>query len=393
LICSSNEKKTKRGWYPLERTSDVIVVGAGIVGSVLAYLLAHSGRSVRMLDRGLSGGEASGARAGLLTTVAEGSGKGPYLDLSVQGLAEMRTIIQQLEEETGIDCWLECHPLYRIATNEQERDMMFALYQERRQLGGQEEWLEPEQVRREQPLLSPRVTGAMRSPQEYHVTPGLLLKAVLQAARQRGVLVQENTAVTAFLTEGQRVIGVAAGMEHYYAEHVILANGAWSPELLKLVGIDLPVTPLRGQMLVVSLAGFALPCLINTARGYLVPKKDGRIVVGATQEHAGFAKEITVAGITHLLKVLSAVPALVQARIHDTFVGLRPMSSDGMPLIGPLPGWEGLHVATGHAQHGILLSGITGRMMTAYLNGEDPGELWRHFQVQRVLTCKAETEV
>lgn len=377
----------------MERTSDVLVIGAGIVGSMLAYLLACSGRSVRLLDRGRPGGEASGAKAGLLTTVAEGSGKGPYLDLSVQGLTEMQKIIQQLQDETGIDCWLECHPLYRIATNERERDMMFARYQELCEQGGLEEWLEPEQVRREQPFFSPRITGAMRSPKEYHVAPALLLKAVLQSARQRGVIVQENTAVTAFLTEGRRVIGVDTGTECYFADHVILANGAWSPELLKLVDIDLPVIPLRGQMLGISLPGFELPCLINTARGYLVPKRDGHIVVGATQENAGFAKEITIAGISHLLKVLSVVPALVQAKMNYTFVGLRPMSSDGMPLLGPLPGWEGLHVTTGHAQHGILLSGITGRMMTAYLNGEDPGELWQHFHVQRVLKRKAETEV
>lgn len=377
----------------MKRTSDVLIIGAGIVGSMLACLLAWSGRSVRLLDRGQSGGEASGARAGLLTTVAEGSGKGPYLDLSVQGLTEMKKVIQQVQDETGMDCRLEFHPLYRIATNEQERDMMFARCQELRDQGGAEEWLEPELLRREEPFFSPRIAGAMRSPKEYHVTPALLLKAMLQSARQRGVILQEHTAVTGFLTEGRRVIGVDTGTEHYFADHVILANGAWSPELLKRVDIDLPVTPLRGQMMSISLPEFELPCLINTPRGYLVPKKDGQIVVGATQEKAGFAKEITIGGISHLLKVLSVVPALVKARMNDTFVGLRPMSSDGMPLLGPLPEWEGLHVTTGHAQHGILLSGITGRMMTAYLNGEDPGALWPHFQVQRVLKGKAETEV
>ncbi|EGK12453.1 hypothetical protein HMPREF9374_1520 [Desmospora sp. 8437] len=376
----------------MDRTSDVLIIGAGIVGSMLAYLLAQKGGSVRLLDRGQPGGEASGATAGLLTTVAEGSGKGPYLDLSVQGLTEMQEILPQLQAETGMDCWLESHPLYRVATNEQERDMMFSRYRELRDQGGGEEWREPEQLRREQPVFSPRLTGAIYSPKEYHVTPALLLKALLQSIRQRGGVVQENTKVINFLMEGRRVIGADTGGERYYADHVVLANGVWSPELLQLIGMDLPVIPLRGQLLGIALPSFQLPCLINTPRGYLVPKKDGHIVVGATQEKAGFAKEVTIAGISHLLKVLSTVPALVQARMDYTFVGLRPMSRDGMPLLGPLPGWEGLSVTTGHAQHGILLSGITGRMMTAYLNGEDPGGLWKHFQVQRVLQEKAETE-
>jgi glycine oxidase len=372
----------------MERTSDIIVIGAGIVGAMLAYRLACEGRTVRLIDRGQPGGEASGAKAGLLTTVAEGSGKGPYLDLSVQGLVEIRKTIEELQAETGIDCWLERHPLYRVATNEQEREMMVDKWQGLREQGGMDEWLEAEDLFREQPVFSRRLTGAIRSREEYHVTPARLMEAVVAALHKCGVMLQTNTDIVSLLTEGQRVVGVESTHERYYADEVVLANGAWSPELLKPLGFALPVTPLRGQMIGISLPDFTLPCLINTARGYLVPKQDGHIVVGATQENAEFEKEITLLGLSHLLRVLSVIPELGPSKLCYTFVGLRPMSKDGMPLLGPLPGWEGIHVTTGHAQHGILLSGITAKMMSAALNGQDPGDLWSHFQVTRLFASQ-----
>lgn len=366
--------------------TDVIVVGGGVIGGMLTYWLARSGRTVRLLERGLPGQEASGAFAGLLTTSAEGSDEGPYLSLSRQALTTMRETVARLEAETGLDIGLVCSPLYRVATGEQERATLYAHWQRLQQRGERATWLEPGNLPGEAPALSSRITGAICSPEEYHLVPALLLDAALKSAQHLGATVQCHTEVHALLTQGDRIIGVEAEGTRYFAEHIILANGAWSPSLLRPLKLQLAVSPQKGQMLGLVCRDYSLSSIINTAWGYIVPKPDNTIVVGATREDSGFAKHITVAGMAHLLRAIAVLPPLMQSTIAYTFVGLRPLSRDGMPLLGPIPGWQGLHAATGHSQHGILLAAITAQMLTQYINGEDPGELWPAFQVARALS-------
>ncbi|HEX7734154.1 MAG TPA: FAD-dependent oxidoreductase [Ktedonobacteraceae bacterium] len=370
----------------MKTTSDVIIVGAGIVGCMLAYWLRKSGRSVLLFERGQPGQEASGAYAGLLSPAAEGHVEGPYASLSRQGLAALRETVAILQDETGLDAGLACAPLFRVATSKQEGEVLYQYWQKQRTLGGSATWLEASEVLAAEPAFSPRIIGAMRSPEEYHLMPRCLLPAVVAAGQLRGVRMLAGTAVSRLLTRGQRVIGVEAGGTIYQTEQVVLASGAWSPALLQPLGLELAVAPKRGQMLTIVCPDFPLAFIVNTAWGYLVPKSDRSIVVGATQEDAGFVKAVTMSGIAQLLRVLSVLPPLMHATLQQTFTGLRPMSADGMPLLGPVPGWEGLCVATGHSQHGILLSDITARMVTAHLNGENPGEHWADFQVARALT-------
>lgn len=374
-------------------TTDTIIVGAGIIGSMLAYWLGKSGRSVRLLERNLPGQEASGSRAGLLTTIAEGNGSGAYLDLSRQGLQTLLETVHEVEQETGLDVGLVGMPLFRIANSAEEREVLHRFWQSQRDQGGKAEWLDQEALRAAIPGISTRVVGAIGSLKEYHLVPSQLLQALLTAAQQRyRVKLQTGVQVQRLLVKGQRVVAVEAGGQVYQADQIVLASGAWTPFLLRPLGLHLKVAPQKGQMLGLSPRKGSLSCMINTAWGYIVPKPDGSVVVGATQEDAGFDKEITPAGLAHLLRILSVLPSLMQSTLRYTFVGLRPRSEDGMPLLGTLANWDGIYIATGHSQHGFLLSDISARMLTAYLNGEEPGPLWPAFQVTRAVVPIDEKE-
>jgi glycine oxidase len=354
---------------------------------MLAYWLGRSGRSVRLLERGQPGQEASGAYAGLLTTIAEGSGDGPYLRLSQQGLLSLQETIGTLEEETGIDIGLVHGELVRVAASKEEGAKLHSYWQQQREQGSSSEWWLQETLRAREAAFSPRVEGAIYSAREYHVVPARLLQATLTAAQRYGVKLETEIAVTRLLTDGKRVIGVEETTgRKYLAGQVVLASGAWTGILVKQLGVQLQLVPQRGQMLILAPHDFSLSFIVNTAWGYIVPKPDGTVVVGATQENVGFVKEVTAAGIAHLLRILTVLPPLMQCAIVQTFVGLRPVSVDGMPLLGPVPGWDGLFLATGHSQHGILLSDITARMLAAHLNGEDAGELWPAFQAKRAVS-------
>jgi glycine oxidase len=376
---------------PMKKTSDILVVGAGVVGAMLTYHLAKQGCNVRLIERTQPGTEASGAYAGLLTTVAEGSGQGPYLELSKQALNTLLDTVDTLQEETGIDVGLEHHPLYRVATNAEERESLLHSINILKKQDSDTSWCEANDLLQESKLFSPRLFGAIRSNKEYHLTPSLLLKAIIKGIEQHDSIITTDARVTGLLKEGKRIVGVSTEYDHYFADQVVLASGSWTPELLKTLNLNLRVKPIAGQMLKISTPDLQLPFIVNTPRGYLVPKLfEQSVVIGATQEDKGFKKEITMAGITHLIRVMSTIPSLVHSSLHSTFVGLRPTSFDGMPLLGPVPDWEGLTLSTGHSQHGILLSDLTARMVSASLLGRDTGDLWQHFLVDRGLQSLTE---
>lgn len=373
----------------MNKRTDVIIIGAGIIGTMLAYHLAKSGRSVRLLEKTSPGQEASGAFAGLLTTIAEGDEAGPYLTLSQVSLQTSRETIQQVEEETGLTTGLQCVPLYRMASTSQEQEKLYQYWQRQQRQGGHDEWLDGPTLRARLPESSPRLLGAIYAPAEYHVTPALLINALLTAAKQHGVIIQPQSNVTRLLAQGQRITSVQVDEQIYEAQDTILAAGAWTPQLLQPLSVQLPVTPKKGQMLVLSCPDSSLSSIITAHAGYIVPKPDGTVVVGATYEDAGFNKEMTVGGLAQLLRILSAYPLLMRGTIRHFFAGLRPMSPDGMPLLGPLPSWDHLLIATGHSQHGILLADVTARLTTSYLNGEDVDALWTQFQVSRAVSTQA----
>lgn len=354
--------------------TDVVVVGGGAVGCAIAWELTKRGVSVALLEARRVAGESSGVAAGMLTPLAESPRPGPFTDLAIAALRGYAAVASELREASGVDIEYTPSGVLRVAiTEEQELTAQSAL-EWQRGLGLPLHWIDAAELRAKEPGITPEARGALYSPEEGHVRAQRLTLALGIAAAHRGAQVRQGTPVTGLLTDGHRITGVRTAGGDVHVAHVVLAAGAWTGQLVAGLGTTLPVRPVKGQLL--SLAALPVPLqnvVYASGVGYLVPKADGTIIVGATQEEAGFDTRVTVQGIHGLLEGAAALaPGLGNAEVRDLWAGLRPGSSDATPILGPLPGWDGITVATGHFRNGILLAPITGRLIAQLVTGEKP---------------------
>jgi glycine oxidase len=362
------------------------VVGGGIIGCATADALARSGARVTLFERGVPGGEASSAAAGMLTAL----GGGPrtlYQDLAVASWRLYPEVAADLRERTGIDVELVRRgTLYPAFTN---RDVADALGWLSHPLAGEfgVAVLDADEVRAREPALSPKVHGALFVAGDHWVNNQRLVTAYAQAAALAGVSLLTGTEVTRILTGGGRARGVVADGEQIGADVVLLAAGAWSGELAASFGARLPVGPSRGQ--VVALAHIP-PVLTHCVHGdevYLVPRPSGELLVGATVERVGFRREVTARGIHGLLaEAIELVPALGDRAIARTWFGFRPWAPDGLPILGPWPDVAGLFVATAHFRSGIMLAPITARLMAEWILAGRPSIAVPDFRPDRFVT-------
>jgi len=349
--------------------ADVVVVGGGVIGCAIAYYLTQAGVGVTIVERGEIGGEASGAAAGMLAPLSESPRPGPFVDLCLTSLRLFPALADALREETGIDIEYLPSGILRVALSEDEEGELHHRLEWQSALGGSLslEWVDGEALRRLEPRLG-RARGALYSPQEHQVSAGRLTQALAQAAARRGAVIQQGVAVTGLLANGRRVVGVGTSAGRVSGGHVVLAAGPWTGAFGRRLGVPLPVRPVRGQML--AFADFALPLrhIVWGEAAYLVPKANGFLFVGATVEDVGFRSGTTVRGQSALRRsARSLVPSLAHSEVASSWAALRPGSPDGLPILGPVPGWDGLSVAGGHYRNGILLAPITGRLMAQLL--------------------------
>ncbi|GAA4727045.1 glycine oxidase ThiO [Brevibacillus fulvus] len=349
--------------------ADCLIIGGGIIGLSLAYELSRRQMAVTLIEQGEWGGQASSAAAGMLAPLKEFSQPGPLLDLGIASLAAYPEWVATLEQTTGGRVQLALDGLLTVALTEAEREALQAKYQWQRAAGYDLSWLEGEQLREVEPFVSADALAAIYSPGEGHINNQLLLQTLLAACLQQGVILKQGVAVTGLIQPRRgQIAGVVTTEGEMLADHTVIAAGAWSGLLVTQLGLSLPVRPVRGQVAAVSASGFPLKKVIFGANGYLAPKKDGRIVIGATEDEAGYRKEVTLEGLAKISNgVLAYVPQLRQAAFLQAWAGLRPATADGLPILGPLTGWEGISFATGHFRNGILLSPITARLLADWL--------------------------
>jgi glycine oxidase len=360
--------------------ADVVVVGGGIIGLSLAWQLAREGVSVVVLERGQIGGQATGAAAGMLAPLAEAREPSPFVALALASLHLYPGIAAALHEAIGLDVELRGPGMLRVALTDGEAEALRQEWAWQREAGLRMEWLTGQEARRLEPALAPEVRAAIFSPEERHVEPRRLVRAWGLAAAARGVRVREGTAATGFETRrggadrsapgsaANRVTAVLTGETRTPCGALVVAGGAWSGEVAGCLGARLPVFPVRGQILALACLPPPVRHTIYTHTGYLVPKADGRIVVGATEDRAGFDARPTASGMGRLLTMAPALaPALAEAPFESAWAGLRPATADRLPLLGPLPGWENVVLATGHYRNGILLAPITAERLAEYI--------------------------
>ena len=357
----------------MQYQADVIVVGGGVIGCSIAFYLSREGVSVTLIDRdGLAAG-ASGVAAGMLTPVAEHVEGGPLYDLGLASLAMFPDTLQVVHSESGIDPEYVTSGTLRVAFAEDEAEALKSIIP-RVTPKVEADWLTETEVQSIEPKLSQEILGGLFTPGERQVrglrlTQGFAQAASAQPGRTKFLF---GTQVMGLTYMGERVTGVRlSDGTSLSADHVVIAAGSWSGQLTEDLPsgdfgahVRVPVRPVRGQLVNLHSA----PRLIRTnvwwGKHYLTPKVDGTTVVGATQEEAGFDTRSTAEGVVDLLTAgLRMLPELAYARMDGVSVGLRPGTPDDMPIIGRVPGYEGIWLATGHFRSGILLSPITGQII------------------------------
>jgi glycine oxidase len=353
--------------------ADVVVVGAGIVGLSAARALAGEGARVVVVERGQPGAEASSAAAGWLAVQAEADEGWPLLDVALRARARHPALAAELEAETGHSVELVHHGTLDLAfTDEDERALERRLLWQRASGLPVESW-GAEELRRAERSVSPAASRALFFPEDGSVDNVLLTRALAASAAARGVTVLSDRAVTGLVVENGRVAGVRAGASTLRAPVVIEALGAWSAALAGDPQPP-PVEPVRGQILAFDAPPGTLRHVVCTARGYVVPRRSGRLLAGSTLERAGFIKEVTAEGRDTIRRIVAEIaPLLADVPAADSWAGLRPGTPDGLPVVGP-GAVPGLFHATGLYRNGILLGPLVGESVARLARGQ-PAEI------------------
>jgi glycine oxidase len=359
---------------------DVLVVGGGVIGVSITEQLAGEGLDVWLLEAESTGSGASGAAAGMLAPIGEADGDSPLLRLGLESLPRFEALCERLRDETGIDPELEQSGLLHVAFSPAELEALERKHQGLERLAKEERGpggsaLELELVGADSPRLRAHdlarpVAGGLWSPREAHLRPPLLVRALEASARARGARVESGARVHRLRVEGGRVVGVESSLGTVPAGSVVLAAGVGTPELLRssrLRGTRLAaeaIEPVRGQILSLEATLPRLSSIVWGAGIYLVRKRDGRWVIGATEERVGFDRRVTVGGVSWLLERAQRVfPALSEASFGAAWAGLRPVSRDRLPSIGGCREHPGLYLASGHGRNGVLLAPVTARLI------------------------------
>lgn len=352
---------------------DVVIVGGGTIGLAIAWRAQQRGLRTLVLDAGEPG--AWQVAAGMLAPVTEANfGEDDLLRLGLEGAARFEAFCAELAEAAGRDPGLHRSGTLVVARDSDEADVLDRLHELQRSLGLDVERLRPSQARRAEPALAPTVRLALDAPGDHSVEPRALAAALAEAVERAGGEVRGRCRVQGLTVTNERVTGVRlAGGETLSAKAVVIAAGVWSSGLEGLPeAARVPVRPVKGQIL--RLRDPQGPGLvmrtIRTSTTYLVPRPDGRYVLGASMEERGWDPVPTAGGVFELVRDMSeVVPGVLEMEIEELGVGLRPGSPDNLPSIGPGV-LHGLHWATGHFRNGILLTPLTADLVAAGLMGE-----------------------
>jgi glycine oxidase len=354
---------------------DAVVVGGGVLGLACAWRATRRGLRVRVLERDRPGAGASHVAAGMLAPVGEANwGEEALMRLGLASARAWPGFATELAADSGLEVGYEAHGALHVALDRDEAEELRRRFELMESLDLGAEWLRPHSLRDLEPGLAPACTAGVHAPAEAAVDPDLLLAALTAAVERCGGQVLIEAEVTDLLTEDRRLLGVitADGREHR-AEHVVLAAGAWSGAAPWLPPFARPpVRPVKGQILTLRGNPDQPVCqrIVVSERVYLVPRPDGRLIVGATVEERGFDIQVTAGGVHELLReAYRALPDVAELEFVQALAALRPGTPDNAPLIGP-GALNGLVLATGHYRNGILLAPISAEAVAASLAQE-----------------------
>lgn len=359
--------------------ADVLILGGGVIGLSLAYELAVKGLRPRVLDRERAGGQSSWAAAGILPPCSLRMHAAPadwLAGFSNQLHAEWSA---RLREETGIDNgYRRCGGIY-VADSDAAMAELLQTCERWRREGLTVKWLHGADLDRVEPALAGAydrfpLTGGALVAEESQIRSPRHLQALVAACRKRGVEISPGVEAYDFDVTGDRVNAVRTNLGSIAANQVVIACGAWSQSIAARLGFNLPVKPIRGQIVLLNCGRPILGRLVNAGRRYLVSRDDGRLLVGSTQEDVGFDSRNTAGAISDLLQFATRlVPQLQTADIERCWTGFRPRGVDDLPYLGPAPGLSNVFLATGHFRAGLWQSTGTAVVISRLIRGESPG--------------------
>ncbi len=352
----------------MNRHSDIVIVGAGIIGMLSARELARGGARVTLVERSDWGQESSWAGGGILSPLYPWRYTKAVNNLARWSQEVYPQLIADLHAATGIDAqWTDCGLLV-LETREQTAAAAWASdYPLPWQPVGTAD------ADRFRLAPAPLAAGGLWFPSLAHVRNPRLLQALHQELLQLGVQFRLQTAVTGFHRQGDRIEHVDTPQGPLAGDHFLICAGAWSGLLAEQLALALPVAPVKGQMILLAANPGVVPCMVLRDGRYLIPRRDGHLLVGSTLENTGFAKETSAAARRELFDfALGLYPELASFPVVRHWAGLRPGTAQGIPLIGRHPAYRNAYFNTGHFRNGVVLAPASSRLIRNIILNEPP---------------------
>lgn len=372
------------------KTFDVAIAGAGLIGGAIAFELACAGLRVGLFDSQEPGREASWAGAGILSPAPESSSMIPLVPLGKASLARYPEFVQMVEEASRLNVGYRAKGTLQAIFSAEAREELSTVVALHHGIGLRAEPLSAKDARALEPAMSEDLEAAVLRPDEASVDNRALTGAVLEAARRSGAELFPCNGAKGIWREAGRCAGLQLKTEKIASRWTVIAAGCFSANI-EGVAPYAPVRPAKGQMAALRAPGLEIERVLWSEKIYLVPRNDGRILAGATVEYAGFDKALTAGGLQSILAAaIELAPGLAQARVEETWAGLRPDSPDHLPILGPT-GVEGLLMATGHFRLGITLTPITAQLIRDWITEQRVPVDWERFSPLRFQSEAART--
>jgi glycine oxidase len=367
---------------------EVIVIGAGAIGLSIGWRLAQRGVRTLVVDAGQPAHGATGVAAGMLAPVTEADfGEEALIALNLAGLRRWPGFAAELQDTSGIDIAYRETGTLTVAVDRDEEEILRRMHAYQCALGLDAEWLSGRECRRLEPGLAPRVAGGIHAPLDHQASPRLLAHALAAAFARAGGELRTETQVARFASRPAGVSLELGQGERLDADAVVVAAGAESGALAGVPAeARVPVRPVKGQILRLRAqppASLPAQRVIRTPEVYVVPRGNGRLVVGATVEERGWDRTVTAGGVLELLRrAYEVLPGVTELELVETAAGLRPGTPDNGPIVGE-SAVPGLWWATGHWRNGILLAPLTAEALAGGLTGETPPDEFAPFGARR----------